>query len=525
MATLRLNTDYRAANEYSPVTPVASKPVDYALLEASAVMPTGLTQQQQQTPMQGHVSAFRNEYATISRDHAPRRMARSSIHSQSAIEPLVSQAFPSSQPMEMDLQTYPASAPASAFPCAVEYGNAYSFTSESASSESSTGPLTPPIAAPGFESVDSFSQMANKVFQAAHSSNTHRSSVSSISSVSAPPALGGEMDPNQAFPSYPSITGAVYAQYAPNAYQQQHYGYVTPYEVSPAVLQSSDITVDEVAIALIQAYNQGYQVAAANTMAPMQQTYQELLGAPHLSFGSTGVTPTGLLAYQEYAPTQLHLHAPVAIPAPQPPALASYTSPSPVTSSQPGSPASAYSSDESSLTNRSVVSVDSNVSKHRTGGKTSLSEKSKRFSCSYPGCKRAFSRNFNLTTHYNTHLGVKPYPCSHCPKSFSRRHDCARHIAAVHATEIKMDCSCGCAQHSMDGSEKQSAANIAAVHCALTKPDATVEGGSMSYLDDLLNSNLFNSNTCTTYPGHQKVNGAGAIDQAQLGHLSKQEAD
>lgn len=109
----------------------------------------------------------------------------------------------------------------------------------------------------------------------------------------------------------------------------------------------------------------------------------------------------------------------------------------------------------------------------------------RKFTCSYPGCNRSFSRNFNLSTHYvslfhsffhassglffgpyqryhstsfdfpsrwflicntqrltatlrslnlqNTHLGVKPFPCSHCPKSFSRRHDCARHVAAVHS--------------------------------------------------------------------------------------------
>jgi len=78
------------------------------------------------------------------------------------------------------------------------------------------------------------------------------------------------------------------------------------------------------------------------------------------------------------------------------------------------------------------------------GGKKAIGEKEKKFICSYPGCSRAFSRNFNLSTHYNTHLGVKPFACSHCPKSFSRRHDCARHVAAVHAAELKKACSCNC---------------------------------------------------------------------------------
>lgn len=85
--------------------------------------------------------------------------------------------------------------------------------------------------------------------------------------------------------------------------------------------------------------------------------------------------------------------------------------------------------------------------------------KPKSWVCSYPDCGKAFGRNFNLATHYvssarhfrllvvtsadqsimrlqNTHLGIKPFPCSHCTRSFSRRHDCARHVAAVHSGKV-----------------------------------------------------------------------------------------
>ena len=98
-----------------------------------------------------------------------------------------------------------------------------------------------------------------------------------------------------------------------------------------------------------------------------------------------------------------------------------------------------YSSDESVHTTQSDLSNPAS-GKIRHGGtkKSNLlmiageTTKEKRFLCSFPGCNRAFSRNFNLSTHYNTHLGIKPFACTHCTKTFSRRHDCARHIAAVH---------------------------------------------------------------------------------------------
>lgn len=59
-------------------------------------------------------------------------------------------------------------------------------------------------------------------------------------------------------------------------------------------------------------------------------------------------------------------------------------------------------------------------------------DQSRRFNCPHPGCGRGFARNFNMQSHYKSHLGVREYDCPWCPKKFSRRHDRARHCTGVH---------------------------------------------------------------------------------------------
>ncbi|GAA6018054.1 hypothetical protein JCM10207_006063 [Rhodosporidiobolus poonsookiae] len=63
----------------------------------------------------------------------------------------------------------------------------------------------------------------------------------------------------------------------------------------------------------------------------------------------------------------------------------------------------------------------------------------KRFVCPHPGCGRGFARNFNMQSHYKSHLGIREFTCPHCPKRFSRRHDRARHCSAVHDTHVDRD--------------------------------------------------------------------------------------
>ncbi|GAA5858042.1 hypothetical protein JCM8547_006675 [Rhodosporidiobolus lusitaniae] len=63
----------------------------------------------------------------------------------------------------------------------------------------------------------------------------------------------------------------------------------------------------------------------------------------------------------------------------------------------------------------------------------------KRFVCPFEGCGRGFARNFNMQSHYKSHLGVREFNCPHCTKKFSRRHDRARHCAAVHDSQVDRD--------------------------------------------------------------------------------------
>ncbi|GAA5899935.1 uncharacterized protein JCM6883_006039 [Sporobolomyces salmoneus] len=63
----------------------------------------------------------------------------------------------------------------------------------------------------------------------------------------------------------------------------------------------------------------------------------------------------------------------------------------------------------------------------------------KKFICPHVGCGRAFARNFNMQSHFKSHLGIREFSCPHCPKKFSRRHDRARHCSAVHDSRVDRD--------------------------------------------------------------------------------------
>ncbi|GAA5959276.1 hypothetical protein JCM21900_003912 [Sporobolomyces salmonicolor] len=71
--------------------------------------------------------------------------------------------------------------------------------------------------------------------------------------------------------------------------------------------------------------------------------------------------------------------------------------------------------------------------------RASKKDQAKRFVCPHPGCGRGFARNFNMQSHHKSHLGIREFDCPHCPKKFSRRHDRARHCAAVHDSHVDRD--------------------------------------------------------------------------------------
>uniref|UniRef100_A0A3Q1EK05 C2H2-type domain-containing protein n=1 Tax=Acanthochromis polyacanthus TaxID=80966 RepID=A0A3Q1EK05_9TELE len=58
------------------------------------------------------------------------------------------------------------------------------------------------------------------------------------------------------------------------------------------------------------------------------------------------------------------------------------------------------------------ASVPSNISAHLS------SPAHQPFQCSL--CDRSFSQRGSLNRHVRSHLGVRPFPCPHCPMTFSR---------------------------------------------------------------------------------------------------------
>ncbi|BGP57735.1 hypothetical protein JCM8202_002388 [Rhodotorula sphaerocarpa] len=70
------------------------------------------------------------------------------------------------------------------------------------------------------------------------------------------------------------------------------------------------------------------------------------------------------------------------------------------------------------------------------GSGSGKKDQSRRFTCPHPGCGRGFARNFNMQSHYKSHLGVREYDCLWCTKKFSRRHDRARHCTTVHEAVV-----------------------------------------------------------------------------------------
>ncbi|KAI5474810.1 zinc finger, C2H5-type domain containing protein [Pseudohyphozyma bogoriensis] len=181
--------------------------------------------------------------------------------------------------------------------------------------------------------------------------------------------------------------------------------------------------------------------SASSSSFPMVQGMPQ--GIPIMAMGPNGV-PMMMMALPQSAFAHFQgfaasapapvapVAAPVPVPAPQQQHLQSFEAAGgtyyfvPNAASTGSSAASSADEDESP--ERKVFESLVGKSKKSSFGKDQV----KRFICPQPDCGRAFARNFNMQSHLKSHLGIRDFSCPVCPKKFSRRHDRARHCAAVH---------------------------------------------------------------------------------------------
>jgi len=50
-------------------------------------------------------------------------------------------------------------------------------------------------------------------------------------------------------------------------------------------------------------------------------------------------------------------------------------------------------------------------------------------------CHKVFTRRYNLVAHVRCHKDERPFQCTECPSSFSRKHDLRRHFRSLHEKE------------------------------------------------------------------------------------------
>ncbi|KAF9102770.1 hypothetical protein BGX29_004205 [Mortierella sp. GBA35] len=76
-------------------------------------------------------------------------------------------------------------------------------------------------------------------------------------------------------------------------------------------------------------------------------------------------------------------------------------------------------------------SVDTITDAHSDTDTSPLNSRKPRiFICTFPDCKRTFSRPYNLKSHAMTHGSFRPFPCNLCDRSFARIHDRDRHMSS-----------------------------------------------------------------------------------------------
>ncbi|KAI9293537.1 hypothetical protein K502DRAFT_325272 [Neoconidiobolus thromboides FSU 785] len=78
--------------------------------------------------------------------------------------------------------------------------------------------------------------------------------------------------------------------------------------------------------------------------------------------------------------------------------------------------------------------TEENNSYVQSGHKSRAPDRPKSIPCTYPGCKKLFSRPYNMRAHLEIHspIRIKPHTCTVCNRAFSRKHDLTRHVKTIH---------------------------------------------------------------------------------------------
>lgn len=64
----------------------------------------------------------------------------------------------------------------------------------------------------------------------------------------------------------------------------------------------------------------------------------------------------------------------------------------------------------------------------------------KKFQCSYRGCKKSFTRRYNLSGHLRYHQLENPYTCVSCPEAFSTKLKLSSHERIYHSEKCVVIC-------------------------------------------------------------------------------------